>query len=698
MSTTNRTKIPGIRPASLGARSALPERATSPPNRLSTPPAGPSRLPRRLQTHKPLPSPPIAQVVNPNSPPKAHRTLIDAYSASPIGPDWPIIRPENVPPRLSSKRSSLPTSSNITSTAPLSLEEEVEEPSTRVKRLSWHSFSTGASSGTGPILRISTDADAVIYGSRDSVPGVPIIPTVLPKPIYQPRSFSSRASRMTKATESRTSLSIIPPSPTRSTSESMSNLSPCVKISPIRSMQPPRKASLDGHARKSPSPLATSFVDVMTTGQGAGTAANTHLSTPKSSHDISESTTPDSEPKSIALNLTVVPEMSEQTAEAHQDHAELSPEPAITPKDDYTLEVKKIRTTVTPSKNATIPCVPDAHASMDSPFLDIRNADRSSPFSPHTPPSRSHDTVRDIDPHKLRVPEAAVSISVDSSLGRHTPNGRQSDQSGRQSHASPVTTSSLLHGEPPDKQDRSSSKKVMAQRSLRGIFSRDKSHAKTPETVTTKHGFMSATRSSLAKVMRDSKSRSKVHLAKVTESKPETGPDHTMEKKHSPPMPLTAFKFAGTTASPSRQFVPDNREKTCTVVLDMLDRVDGQPRDSPDRLRDVQIAEVRKTLSIRVSVLQELLLIMRYKQCVVNAAESSRNANICAMEAKKNSRDAEIHADRAGLELMRVYGLLADAGLDSEAGKAIASHDRTIGLARASEAQKSTVSDGHPTC
>jgi predicted Zn-dependent protease len=39
---------------------------------------------------------------------------------------------------------------------------------------------------------------------------------------------------------------------------------------------------------------------------------------------------------------------------------------------------------------------------------------------------------------------------------------------------------------------------------------------------------------------------------------------------------------------------------------------------------------------------------------------------MCALEAKKNSRDAEIHADRAGIELMRLYGLLGDAGLDDE--------------------------------
>ncbi|KAF2820243.1 hypothetical protein CC86DRAFT_459754 [Ophiobolus disseminans] len=45
---------------------------------------------------KPLPSPPIAQVVDPNSPPKAQRTLVDAEAGSPSEEQWPILRPEPV--------------------------------------------------------------------------------------------------------------------------------------------------------------------------------------------------------------------------------------------------------------------------------------------------------------------------------------------------------------------------------------------------------------------------------------------------------------------------------------------------------------------------------------------------------------------------------------------------------------------------
>jgi hypothetical protein len=51
-----------------------------------------------LSCDKPLPSPPIAQIVNPASPPKAQRTLVDAEAGTPTDEVWPVLKPENVPP------------------------------------------------------------------------------------------------------------------------------------------------------------------------------------------------------------------------------------------------------------------------------------------------------------------------------------------------------------------------------------------------------------------------------------------------------------------------------------------------------------------------------------------------------------------------------------------------------------------------
>ena len=261
----------------------------SPATRATTTPTGTSRLPRRPQSDKPLPSPPIAQVVDPNSPPKASRTLVDAFTPSPTLKEYPVLRPENIPPRLSSKRSSLPTRSPVASRSFVSTNGD---EGTRVKRLSWHSSGSGSSPGTGPILTISGDADAMILGQRDSIPAVPAIPLVLPERTNQPRSFSALTSRISKATTSRAELTITTASPVPSTREFKANGSPVVKISPIRSMQPPRQPSLDANSPRSPSSVYSTFPDAE-----------------RSISSVSDrSATPTPEPKSPAPPLRDPPE------------------------------------------------------------------------------------------------------------------------------------------------------------------------------------------------------------------------------------------------------------------------------------------------------------------------------------------------------------------------------------------------------
>lgn len=58
------------------------------------------QVPKRSpSSNKPLPSPPVAHVVDPSSPPMAQRTLIDAEVAgTPSSEEWPAIAPESTPP------------------------------------------------------------------------------------------------------------------------------------------------------------------------------------------------------------------------------------------------------------------------------------------------------------------------------------------------------------------------------------------------------------------------------------------------------------------------------------------------------------------------------------------------------------------------------------------------------------------------
>ncbi|KAI5373054.1 hypothetical protein J4E82_008246 [Alternaria postmessia] len=624
MTTTNKSKIPSIRPASVGTRGALPGRAMSPATRATTTPTGTSRLPRRPQSDKPLPSPPIAQVVDPNSPPKASRTLVDAFTPSPTLKEYPVLRPENIPPRLSSKRSSLPTRSPVASRSFVSANGD---EGTRVKRLSWHSSGSGSSSGTGPILTISGDADAMILGQRDSIPAVPAIPLVFPERTTQPRSFSALTSRISKATTSRAELTITTASPVPSTKELTANGSPIVKISPIRSMQPPRQPSLDANSPRSPSSVYSTFPDAE-----------------RSISSVSDrSATPTPEPKSPAPPLRDPPEPPVSSVEVCEELPEEISELTITSESDDLLSVSKVRKTTSTQGD-----VSPSLGSFDRPgnnvsAPNISTAELSSPSLSRV--KRSRDTARTPDSLKPEVSGTARSISIGIPLGCGTPKNRPS----RRQPYTPMVSSSSPDDTTPENQNKEAlATKVKAKRSILGLFSREKARVKTPETAVPKQGFMGATRSSLAKVMRNSKSLSKVHLPRKTESRSEVRSDRTVNKRSSQTGTFTAPDNGR--VSLAQEEVPEKRKNTTEMLHDMVNRIEAGPKDSPERLRHVQIAE-----------------------CIILAAEYTRNASISALEAKKSARDAELHADRAALEFARLNTLLDGAEIDARSMKFIRS-------------------------
>jgi hypothetical protein len=316
----------GIRPISAGIGEIPLDNATSLANRPNATPMGTSRLPRPLQTHKPLPSPPVAQVVNPYSPLKAQRTLIDAYSGSRMRGNWPIIHPENVATHPSSHRRSLPLPSNIDSIHQSSFDGASDDRSIRLRRLSWHSANSdvddNASAGVdiGPVLRISADADAVILGTGDSIPEVPSIPTVVPGRLAQSRSLGALRSRITQATESKTSLSFTPPTPTPNPMRSFRNLTPVVKISPIRSMRPARKNSFDGHSPKTPSPLARPFVNTTAADQPSAAVSSTKNDAKKGVDKPAELMTPVSKPSLVVSHASEAPDVLQKIVDVDEVH------------------------------------------------------------------------------------------------------------------------------------------------------------------------------------------------------------------------------------------------------------------------------------------------------------------------------------------------------------------------------------------
>lgn len=115
--------------------------------------------------------------------------------------------------------------------------EETFEGTVRVKRLS------SCNPDSGPVLRISADADAVLLGRHDSIPNVPALHEHVPDKVPQDQSMSTLAghvsAQITRKMNSRTTS----PSSTQSSAEGGVHTSTSIKIAPIRTMQLPRKPS-----------------------------------------------------------------------------------------------------------------------------------------------------------------------------------------------------------------------------------------------------------------------------------------------------------------------------------------------------------------------------------------------------------------------------------------------------------------------
>lgn len=125
------------------------------------------------------------------------------------------------------------------------------EGTVRVKRLSWHS----SKPDSGPLLRIAADADAVLLGRHDSSPEVPDSPDNMPKTSSQEHSISILAKRISRQAVVRVAPDTDSRSPTSSPAVMGATEGIPVEITPIRSMQLPRKASTGDLPKKCTSPV-----------------------------------------------------------------------------------------------------------------------------------------------------------------------------------------------------------------------------------------------------------------------------------------------------------------------------------------------------------------------------------------------------------------------------------------------------------
>jgi len=171
--------------------------------------------------------------------------------------------------------------------------------------------------------------------------------------------------------------------------------------------------------------------------------------------------------------------------------------------------------------------------------------------------------------------------------------------------------------------------------------------------------------------LRGSKSLSKVHLPRKTELKLETESDHVSNKKSYQPGMFAAFPSGR--ATPAEQPSSGRPSHADEMLHDIVDRIDAQPENSQERLRHVEIAEVSEALRLKAIAEEELVLTVQNKQCIISAADSSRKANISAMEARKSAVEAEYYADRVTSEFTRLRELLDATPIDAQSMRYIKS-------------------------
>ncbi|ORY16583.1 hypothetical protein BCR34DRAFT_597592 [Clohesyomyces aquaticus] len=123
------------------------------------------------------------------------------------------------------------------------ISEQDADLGSRVKRLSNHSIK----SGLGPVLTISDDADSLLLGNLSQVPDIPPMPEGQSQSVLEERPASSLSTKiMRERIPSALSNTFRRSRPSTARSDStMDGGSTSAKIVPIRSMQPPRKASVE---------------------------------------------------------------------------------------------------------------------------------------------------------------------------------------------------------------------------------------------------------------------------------------------------------------------------------------------------------------------------------------------------------------------------------------------------------------------
>lgn len=447
--------------------------------------------------------------------------------------------------------------------------------SPRVKRLSWKS----TASGSGPVLTIYGDAEAFLLGRMNEVPPVPSLPEVLHGKRTHDLSFGAFSRRFTRHPKPKLTSNDVP-SPLTPNSIDVSTPLPSspyqsVKISPIRSMRPPRKSGLDGITSVPSSPTLPTSVKVEISKDQLAMVSDTVINT--DDHLVETDL-----PPSITSN-------SPELAIASNTEAVLGKHPE-TPK----VATRKFK----PGKWYSSGFIKRRSRAAGS----VRSNTSPSLTSPSSSSSRSHqglshDRVRRPGPSKLRATESVTSANGVEAFERTEPSGTSSSRLPTSSSNGPSKTSFK--------------QRLNFKRSIRDLFpKRDDKHAEMPAAEAGhQNASMTETRSSFAERIRASANVSRLYLSRMSDSKlvieceatpavsdvADVTPEVSIRTRH---RRAALSSLEGRTPHPVLGTSSVLRYGSAPVMNNMLTSIGELQPDSPEQLRAVEVAEVCQTFPL----------------------------------------------------------------------------------------------------
>ncbi|KAH6643065.1 hypothetical protein C7974DRAFT_386722 [Boeremia exigua] len=518
------------------------------------------------------------------------------------------------------------------------------EGSVRVKRLSCPSSSTGS----GPTLRISADADAVLLGRCDPVSATPALPEQNLEPNFHERTVSTLAGRVSRQLIVQMASSTSPrtPMPSSTAMEILEGRS--FKITPIRSMQLPQgvntETSPENHAAIDiPSPIR--FIEEHD--RPISSRAKPRRSFEAWQKTSSSQSKPDTMPQVFNENQKDGSESGCNSTTLYNrvqmqvhDSAVGSLRPVFRKQQLMTQTAQ--RSTSSELENPTV------IGSTNSSFLSTKRVKaRVSPSSIRAPssetPRLAHSTLS-----QTSVCKSGSSRSGETELLRQDVGTGIRDKFSKDNQNSKQSTVDATL-------------EMKKKRSLRSIFHRRDPGTTLPSTKKQGPERSFVTGSTLAQRIRNSTNFSKISLSRPTEVIPRTAQGIVSYTNSTETVNRKDCRQATRSADPlvlPHGPKPSEQHETADLVHRILDNVTSMGEESPDRLRGLEIAEA-----------------------ILQAVECSKEAKLSAELAWKYARDADLKAQCAGTELERLQKL-CQPSFDNETMQAIKQLITAAGVTR----------------